>query len=113
MAEAGTIQSLIAPRRYIQGRGVLASLGKHVAELGSQPLVIADENVWKLAGDRLTGSFQDAGVEFRREVFGGVCSHREIDRITEVAKGASADVVVGVGGGTTWTRPRRSATRPA
>ena len=35
MAEAGTIQSLIAPRRYIQGRGVLASLGKHVAELGS------------------------------------------------------------------------------
>ena len=101
MAEAGTIQSLIAPRRYIQGRGVLASLGKHVAELGSQPLVIADENVWKLAGDRLTTSFQDAGVEFRREVFGGVCSHREIDRITEVAKGGSADVVVGVGGGTT------------
>lgn len=91
MAEAGTIQSLIAPRRYIQGRGVLGSLGKHVAELGSQPLVIADENVWKLAGDRLSSSFQDAGVEFRREVFGGVCSHRELDRITEVAKGASTD----------------------
>jgi glycerol dehydrogenase len=63
--------------------------------------VIADENVWQLAGDRLSSSFQDAGVEFRREVFGGVCSHREIDRITEVAKGASADVAVGVGGGTT------------
>ena len=25
MADAGTVQSLIAPRRYIQGRGVLAS----------------------------------------------------------------------------------------
>src|SRR5215211_34745 len=79
MAEAGTFQSLIAPRRYIQGRGVLASLGKHVAELGSQPLVIADENVWNLVGDRLSASFSEAGVEFRREVFGGVCSHREID----------------------------------
>ena len=101
MAEAGTFQSLIAPRRYIQGRGVLASLGKHVAELGSQPLVIADENVWNLVGDRLSASFSEAGVEFRREVFGGVCSHREIDRITEAARKDSADVVVGVGGGTT------------
>jgi glycerol dehydrogenase len=53
MAEAGMVQSLIAPRRYIQGRGVLGSLGRHVAEIGRQPLVIADENVWKLAGDRL------------------------------------------------------------
>jgi glycerol dehydrogenase len=101
MADAGTVQSLIAPRRYIQGRGVLASLGGHVAEIGKQPLVIADENVWKLAGDKLAASFSDAGVEFRREVFGGVCSHREIDRITEVARKGSADIVVGVGGGTT------------
>jgi glycerol dehydrogenase len=101
MADAGTVQSLIAPRRYIQGRGVLASLGTHVAEIGKQPLVIADENVWKLAGDKLAASFADAGIEFKREVFGGVCSHREIDRITEVARKGSADIVVGVGGGTT------------
>jgi glycerol dehydrogenase len=101
MADAGTIQSLIAPRRYIQGRGVLASLGGHVAEIGQQPLVIADETVWKLAGDKLSASFSEAGVGFAREVFGGVCSHREIDRITEVARKGSADIVIGVGGGTT------------
>ena len=34
MAETGTAQSLIAPRRYIQGRGVLASIGQHVGERG-------------------------------------------------------------------------------
>ena len=101
MADAGTVQSLIAPRRYIQGRGVLASIGKNVAEIGQRPLVIADENVWKLAGDKLADSFKEAGIEFKREVFGGVCSHREIDRITEVARKGSADIVVGVGGGTT------------
>ena len=101
MAEAGTVQSLIAPRRYIQGRGVLASIGKHVAEIGKQPLLIADDNVWKLAGDKLSASFKEAGLEVSREVFGGVCSHREIDRITEVARKGKADVVVGVGGGTT------------
>ena len=80
---------------------MLASIGQHVGELGRQPLLIADENVWKLAGDQLSSSFQEAGVEFKREVFGGICSHREIDRITEVARAAGADVVVGVGGGTT------------
>jgi hypothetical protein len=37
MAEAGTVQSLIAPRRYIQGRGVLGSLGGHQQETGRQP----------------------------------------------------------------------------
>lgn len=101
MAEAGTVQSLIAPRRYIQGRGVLASIGKHMAEIGQQPLVIADDNVWRLAGDKLSSSFQEAGIDFKREVFGGVCSHREIDRIAEVARASGADVVAGVGGGTT------------
>jgi glycerol dehydrogenase-like iron-containing ADH family enzyme len=40
-------------------------------------------------------------VDFTRERFGGVCSHREIDRITEAAKKAKADVVVGIGDGTT------------
>jgi hypothetical protein len=101
MADAGTVQSLIAPRRYIQGRGVLASIGRHVAEVGQQPLLIADENVWKLTGDQLSASFKEAGVDFTRETFGGVCSHREIDRITEAAKKAKADVVVGIGDGTT------------
>ena len=76
MADAGTVQSLIAPRRYIQGRGVLASIGRHVAELGQQPLLVADENVWKLTGDQLSASFKEAGVDFTRETFGGVCSHR-------------------------------------
>jgi len=80
---------------------VLASIGRHVAEVGQQPLLIADENVWKLTGDQLSASFKEAGVDFTRETFGGVCSHREIDRITEAARKAKADVVVGIGGGTT------------
>ena len=38
MAEAGTAQSLIAPRRYIQGRGVLASIDTSVAESVAVPV---------------------------------------------------------------------------
>ena len=63
--------------------------------------LIADDNVWKLTGDKLSASFKEAGLEPSRETFGGICSHREIDRITEVARKGKADVVIGVGGGTT------------
>jgi hypothetical protein len=89
------------PAATSKAAGVLASIGGHVAEVGQQPLLIADENVWKLTGDQLSASFKEAGVDFTRETFGGVCSHREIDRITEAARTAKADVVVGIGGGTT------------
>jgi glycerol dehydrogenase-like iron-containing ADH family enzyme len=44
------LQALVGPRKYIQGRGVLGPLGEHVNELGKDALVVADENVWGLAG---------------------------------------------------------------
>lgn len=45
MAEVAS-QALIGPRKYLQGRGVIGSLGEHVADLGKDALVVADENVW-------------------------------------------------------------------
>ena len=35
-------QALIAPRKYVQGRGLLSSLGTYVRELGQDALVLAD-----------------------------------------------------------------------
>jgi glycerol dehydrogenase len=94
MAEVAS-QALIGPRKYIQGRGVIGSLGEHVGDLGKDALVVADENVWKLVGTTVESSLQGAEVRLIKEVFGGECSHREIDRITEAARKANADVVVG------------------
>jgi glycerol dehydrogenase len=101
-AEQPTIpQVLIGPRKYVQGRGVMTGLGKYVAELGHDALVIADESVWGLAGSAIELSFKDEEVRLIREVFGGECSHREIDRIATVAQQQQANVVVAVGGGKT------------
>jgi glycerol dehydrogenase len=94
-------QALIAPKKYVQGRGVLSSLGKYVEELGKEALVIADENVWRLAGEKVEQSFREAGVRLIKETFGGECSKREIERLREVAEREGASVVVGVGGGKT------------
>jgi glycerol dehydrogenase len=93
-------QALIGPRKYIQGRGVIGTIGEHVGDLGKDAFVIANENVWGLVGSAVEGSLRGAEVNLIKEVFGGECSHREIDRMTAAAK-AKADVIVGVGGGKT------------
>lgn len=101
MAGTSAAQVLIGPRRYLQGRGVMASLGQHVADLGRDALVLADETVWGLVRETVTTSFQKAQVRLVEEVFGGECSHREIDRVTRVAESAEVAAVVGIGGGKT------------
>jgi glycerol dehydrogenase len=54
MPETYVPQALIAPKKYVQGRGLMSSLGKYVEELGKDALVIADEVVW---GSASTGEF--------------------------------------------------------
>jgi glycerol dehydrogenase len=101
MTQRYVAQALIAPGKYVQGRGLLSSLGKYVEELGKDALVIADESVWGLVRDKLEQPFAQAGVRMVEETFGGECSKREIARLKAVAESERATVVVGVGGGKT------------
>ena len=101
MAETYVAQTLIAPRKYVQGRGLLSALGKYVEELGQDALVIADENVWALVRETVQQSLAAARVRLIEQAFGGECSKREIERLSAVAVHEGASVVVGVGGGKT------------
>lgn len=94
-------QALIAPGKYLQGRGVMDGLGTHVAELGASAVVLADETVWGLIGERVASSFERANVTLHHEAFGEECSHREIDRIATSVREAAAASIVAVGGGKT------------
>lgn len=99
MTETYVAQTLIAPKKYVQGRRLLSSLGKYVEELGKDALVVADATVWGLVREQAEQSLAEAGVRLVEQGFGGECSKREIERLTAVAKGEGASVVVGVGGG--------------
>jgi glycerol dehydrogenase len=101
MSEMYVAQALVAPKKYVQGRGLLSALGKYVEELGKDALVIADEGVWGLVREEVEHSFAESGVRVVEETFGGECSKREIERLREVAERDRARVVVGVGGGKT------------
>ncbi|WP_424217422.1 glycerol dehydrogenase (plasmid) [Streptomyces sp. BI20] len=91
---------LISPPKYVQGAGAMHDLGEHTKPLGGTALVLADRSVWGFVDTAVSQSLAAAGITLVKEVFGGLCTSAEIDRITAVAEAAGADVIVGIGGGT-------------
>ncbi|HIW38226.1 MAG TPA: glycerol dehydrogenase [Candidatus Jeotgalicoccus stercoravium] len=91
----------ISPKKYIQGAGILSTIGEEVAKIGSKALVLSDENVWNITGETTEKSLKDANIDFHYEAFSGESSNNEIERLSNVGKENSSDVVIGVGGGKT------------
>ncbi|CDI12314.1 glycerol dehydrogenase [Agrobacterium pusense] len=90
-----------APRRYIQGPGVLAAIGKELAGFGTSAILLADDNVNKIVGKAITDSAKQAGVTVTDLRFGGEITYAEIERLVGEASGAKFDVVIAAGGGKT------------
>ncbi|GAB3569036.1 glycerol dehydrogenase [Spelaeicoccus albus] len=94
-------RSFISPGRYVQGAGALARLGEFIHAIGNTPLVLADDDVWGFVGESVESSLAAAELQARRERFNGVPSASEINRVVGVIEQAGADVIIGVGGGST------------
>ncbi len=92
---------LIAPRKYVQGRGALAQAGEYLKILGSKPLVLWDATVKGIVGQTVLKSLAEAALEAVDVDFKGDCTRREVDRVVGIIKHSGADIAVGVGGGKT------------
>jgi len=97
------------PSRYVQGIDLIDRAAHYLAPLGSAPLIIADEIVWDIAGQKLQDSLRGDGMEATHEVFGGEASMNEIGRIAEKAQSSETDVIIGLGGGKTIDTARAVA----
>jgi glycerol dehydrogenase len=86
---------LIAPRKYVQGRGVLAELGSYLKMLGNRPLVLWDSCVKGIVGETVLASIRQAGMEVIDVEFQGEATPAERARVTGIARDRGA----GVGGG--------------
>ncbi|WCZ37099.1 glycerol dehydrogenase [Corynebacterium heidelbergense] len=98
-----------SPSRYVQGVDLIDRAAEYLKPLGSSPLIISDEVVWGIAGEKLEASLTEDGMEASHEVFGGEASMNEINRITEVVKKTGSDVIIGLGGGKTIDTARAVA----
>ncbi|MHC4406390.1 MAG: glycerol dehydrogenase [Planctomycetota bacterium] len=90
---------LIAPRKYVQGRGVLRELGSYLKMLGAKPLILWDSCVRGIVGDAVLAGIREAGLEVVDVDFHGEATAEERERVTAIAREQGADVAVGVGGG--------------
>lgn len=89
----------ISPSKYLQGAGELDHLGEYTKVYGSKALTVISAGGLSRFGERVTASFDAAGVECVYDNFNGECSQPEIDRLVGVVNDCGADVVVGLGGG--------------
>lgn len=90
---------LIAPRKYIQGRGVLGELGDYLKLLGDRPLVLWDQPVREIVGKTVEESLARAGMEMTAVEFQGETTANERARVAAILQETGANVSVGIGGG--------------
>ena len=90
---------LIAPHKYIQGRGVLKELGNYLTILGRRPLILWDECVKGIVGTTVLESIRHSGMEPLEVMFQGEATLNERAHVGQLARQQGADISVGVGGG--------------
>ncbi|MBR2757870.1 MAG: glycerol dehydrogenase [Exiguobacterium sp.] len=91
----------ISPAKYVQGKQTIDRIGEFVAHFGSNALLIADDVVWDLIGERVTKSLQASQLKATKADFVGEASKHEITRIATDAKASDTAFVIGLGGGKT------------
>jgi glycerol dehydrogenase len=100
---------MIAPRRYVQGRNVLAEIGTYLKPLGSKPLLLWDARVKAVVGERVLAGCKAAGLAAIDVEFKGDSTKAEVARVAAIAKEKGADVAVGIGGGKTLDTAKAAA----
>jgi glycerol dehydrogenase len=91
---------LVAPPRYIQGPGVLASVGRYLTIINvKRAVVYASTRGLAEQGPVLRASLQDAQISSLDCRFPGECSLQAIDAAVEALAAEQVDCLIAVGGG--------------
>ena len=90
----------IAPQRYIQGRGVLKSIGRYLSLVKATLVaLLMSERGGRSEGVTLRDAVRAAGIACVDSIFSGECSVEEITRHAEALAHQGIDCVIAAGGG--------------
>jgi len=92
-------KAFASPSRYIQGKGVLKTGVKHIEKLGKNALLLCGNTTWRVVGEEFNETLKSNGFAVTRVGFGGESSMEEVNRVVDIAKAESVNVVLGLGGG--------------
>lgn len=95
------LELFISPGKYVSGYDNIENLGKEVAKLGKNAMVLVDKTTEKICikGIESISSL----IDIEKVYFGGECSFDEIKRLKNIIEDSKEDnkidVIVGIGGG--------------
>jgi glycerol dehydrogenase len=90
----------IAPQRYVQGKDVLAHMGRYLSLVRARrAAILISAGGQARHGRLLARSLHAAGIDSEVCVFGGECSLEEIEKHTRALNTRNVDCVLAVGGG--------------
>ena len=88
-----------APSKYVQGRNALLEAYENTKDLGKSFLFVCSNSGYKAAKPKIDKSFENTGIKVLYEVFSGISSTGEIERMRKIVKENNIEVVGGIGGG--------------
>jgi glycerol dehydrogenase len=94
------LKATIFPGRYIQGPDALFELGQEMKRFGSKAYTIVDAFVQSDILPKYKDNLMD-DIDIQFEEFRGETSEEEINRLSNQARQAERDIIVGIGGGKT------------
>lgn len=98
--QAGPPRVFFSAHRYVQGPGVLKSLGSYLAMFGSsKPALLLPPELPSFISEDVKAGLKAAGLEVMVVPFGGQCSLEEAGRHVETLRQAEADALIVAGGG--------------
>jgi glycerol dehydrogenase len=83
----------------VQGEGAIFDIGTYVKALGHSACVIGGKSSLAATREGRERSFADEGLRQGEALFRGESSDSEIDRLADIARGESREVIVACGGG--------------
>jgi glycerol dehydrogenase len=96
----GAPRVFIAPQRYIQGKDVLAQMGRYLALVRvRRAAILISAGGETRHGGAVTDSLRTAKIDSIVCRFDGECSKEEVEKHARALKGQRVDCVVAVGGG--------------
>lgn len=88
-----------APAKYVQGKDAFLEVYENIKDLGSSILFICSNSGYKASKDKIEKSFEGKSAKIMFEVFRGISSTGEIQRMQKIVQDNDIDIVAAIGGG--------------